>query len=383
MADYPGRAERDLESLHDLEERAIARLREAAQASPGDAHEGPAQTADRNGQPADRILRVPASQLRKLPPADRWFWRGLVPAEAATILSALPKAGKTTLLAHLLRAAGGGGAFVGAAVRPARVVYVTEESETLWADRRDRLGLRDHCEFVLRPFRIKPRVSEWRSFLRDLEASVRTFPAEVVILDTLAKLWPVVNENDASEVTDALMPLLELAYGLRVTLLLVHHLRKGDGLESTATRGSGGITAAVDSILELRRYRPADRKDRRRVLNCDARFDDRLDELVIRLAEDGRSYEAQGDREETGSADLAETLRMVLTAGPPGHTLAEVREAWPADEGRAPGPRALQAALERAAAQGWAGRDGEGRHGAPYRYYAAEEGAIRSQEEGP
>src|SRR5262249_14302322 len=156
----------------------------------------------RNGQPADRILRVPASQLRKLPPADRWFWRGLVPAEAATILSALPKAGKTTLLAHLLRAAGGGGALVGASLRPARVVYVTEESESLWADRRDRLGLEDHCEFVLRPFRFKPRVAEWRSFLRDLEASVRSYPADVLILDTLAKLWPVVNENDASEVTD-------------------------------------------------------------------------------------------------------------------------------------------------------------------------------------
>jgi hypothetical protein len=334
------------------------------------------------------LLRVPASQLRKLSDAERWLWRGLIPSEMATIFSALPKAGKTTLLAHLLRAMEAGGDFCGQEVRPGRVVYVTEESETLWANRRDQLGLKDHCEFVLRPFRAKPTRAEWQDFLKRLEGSLTARPVELVVIDTLAKLWPVQQENDASEVTAALMPLLELAYGLKVALLLVHHLRKSDGQESTATRGSGGITASVDSILELRRYRPGDRKDRRRVICCDSRFEDRLDEAVLQLADDGLSYLVHGDRHDTARGELEADIPWALPGEPPGWTAEEIRQAWPSDQGAAqglPGPpgchqketgapsvRTLRNALQHGADTGLWGRTGTGTRGDPYRYFQAQ-----------
>ena len=318
--------------------------------------------------PPAPLRRVPASQLRRLRDTEKWLWRGLVPAEMVTIFSALPKAGKTTLLAHLLRAVEDGGGFCGQDAAPARVVYVTEESESLWAERRDRLGLKDHCEFILRPFRAKPTVTQWLEFLKLLTDSLAERPAELVVVDTLAKLWPVRNENDASEVTEALMPLLEVAYGLRTTLLLVHHLRKSEGLESTATRGSGGITASVDSIIELRRFNAKDRKDRRRVLSCDARFDDRVDEMVVELALDGCSYRAHGDRHDTVRGEIVEVLKGCLPAEPPGWTREEVEIAWPADE--CPSSRSLLSALNHGAELGLWQRSGEGKKGNPYRFWS-------------
>lgn len=326
-----------------------------------------------SGNTTGKVVRVPASQLRRLAAAEKWLWKGLLPAEMVTIFSALPKAGKTTLLTHLLRAVESEGQFCGQPVRASRVVYVTEESETIWAERRDKLGLKDHCEFVLRPFRSKPSAADWTCFLADLTASLTERPAELVVIDTLAKLWPVKNENDASEVTEALMPLLEIAYGLHSTLALVHHLRKTDGLESTATRGSGGITAAVDCILELRRYKPGDRNDRRRVLHCDSRFDDRLDEVVVALADDGSAYAAHGDRCEAACADCARIIMDVLSASeaphaPPGMTWQQIAATgW--EEGPTPTKKVILDALRYGNESGWWQREGDGVKGSPFTFW--------------
>jgi hypothetical protein len=326
------------------------------------------------------IRRIPMSQLRSLPAAEKWLLRGLIPAEQVTILSALPKAGKTTFLAHLLHALETGGKFCGLDVRKGKVVCITEESEPVWADRRDKLTLTDNAEIVLRPFRTKPRMSDWLAFLQGLEESLRADRADVLVIDTLSKVWPVQNENDASEVTAALMPLLEIAYRLRVTLLLVHHLRKSEGMEGTQTRGSGGITAAVDSILELRRFNASNRQDRRRALSCDARFDDRVDELVIELSDDGTAYHARGDRVDARNNELAPVIAELLPDHPPGMTWEEVKEAWP--EERVPGRDALQTALRFGHDSGVWSREGDGGKGSPFRYWKPGDEKPASHSEG-
>ena len=319
----------------------------------------------RREQAALEIVRKKMSELRRLPDAEKWLWRGLIPAEAVTILSALPKAGKTTLISHLLKACGEGGQFCGQEVRKAKAVVVTEESETIWAERRDNIGLHDHIEVVLRPFRTKPTFAAWDTFLGLLGASLKYHPADLLIIDTLAKLWPVENENDASEVTGALMPLLEIAYTNRCTLLLIHHLRKSDGMEATATRGSGGITAAVDCILELRRFKPGDRKDCRRVIQCDARFDDRVDELVVELACGG--YLVHGDRQESTAKDIIATIRGVLQPHPPGMTTEEIKNNWPEEE--KPQRQRLLDALRQGTDQGQWQREGAGTSRSPFTYF--------------
>jgi hypothetical protein len=198
----------------------------------------------------DRLFRW-SSELRRLPPNDKWLWHGILSRGGVTLLSALWKAGKTTLLSHALKAFAAGGTVCGLEVKPARVLYVTEEDENTWAERRDELGLGDHVGWMCRPFKGRPSPLQWLEFLGKVSEQFRDHGFDVLAIDTLAKLWPVRDENDASQVDEALMPL----WGVdpRAAVLLSHHLRKGDGAEATGSRGSGALTAFVETIVELRR----------------------------------------------------------------------------------------------------------------------------------
>ena len=270
-----------------------------------------------------------SSELRALDATDKWVWEGYLSRGGITLFSALWKAGKTTLLAHLLKAFESEGKFCGLPVKPCKVLYVTEEDQGTWAERRDSIKLGDHVGFVCRPFLGRPNAGQWKEFIGSLKKDVEDYGFNVVVIDTLAKLWPVKDENAASQVDEALIPFWELS-GTGVAILLVHHVRKGDGQEATASRGSGALTAFVETIVELRRFNAGDRKDHRRVLTAHGRYSQTPDELVVDLTE--RGYEAQGDRETCNMAAIRDVLLEILPKCEPGLTYKEIVAAWPEDE---------------------------------------------------
>ncbi len=292
-----------------------------------------------------------------------WLWNGYLTRGGVTLMSALWKAGKTTLLAHLLRSLETGGNFCGRAIDPGHVLMVTEESENRWAERVAALDLRDHISFIIRPFNAKPDWPSWELFLAFLKAKVEEHPVDLIVFDPLVNLWPVRDENDASQVQAALMPLHKIAE--RPALLLIHHNRKGDGQEATATRGSGALPGFVDIIMEMRRYDPANRKDRKRVLTGYGRYDETPEELVIELTEQG--YEAQGDRRAASCRDLTAVLLEVLPTSSPGLTKEEIVEEWPGDS--SPKAQRLTDALNSGAEMGKWQRDGKGYKGNPFRFW--------------
>jgi hypothetical protein len=312
---------------------------------------------------------VRCSELRRADGGRRWLWEGYLSPGAITLLSALWKSGKTTLLAHLVRALGCDERFCGLEVSAARVLYVTEEAEGLWAERRDALGLGDHVHFQVRPFVAKPNSAGWLDFIAHLQSVLTTEPADLITFDTLSNLWPVRDENDAAQVQAALMPLHQLTE--RAALLLVHHLRKGDGQEATGSRGSGALSAFVDVIMELRRYNAADRHDRRRVLTAYSRWNGTPDELVIELRAGGEGsaheYVAHGDRQQVTSRELRTILVRLLPNEPPGMTAEQVREQWP--DQPAPGNQKFLDELRRGTDAGEWFRMGEGRRGSPFTYW--------------
>jgi hypothetical protein len=268
---------------------------------------------------------IPASKL-KAAEKSLWLWKGFINRGGITLLSALWKSGKTTLLASMLKALETGGTFCDHDIEPSKALFVTEESETRWADRRDRLGLKDHIEFLIRPFTGKPRWDDWKAFLDYAVHLTKQGSYDLVVFDPLVNLWPVKDENDASQVTAALMPLHQVAD--KTSILLVHHTRKGDGQEATASRGSGALTAFVDTIIELRRYAPEDAKDRRRVLTGFGRDDDTLQEIVVELGEEGE-YRTQGTRKDSKESQLTDAIDKIMPVGPPGITFNEIKEKIP------------------------------------------------------
>jgi RecA-family ATPase len=199
---------------------------------------------------------------------------------------------------------GQGGALCGLRVRPAKVLVVSEEDQSLWVRRRDRLGIGSHVHVMVRPL---PRTNDharWQRFLRHLAAEVKRHGIGLVVFDCLSNVWPVADENDAALVAAALDPVRRLLVGeTGAAVLLVHHARKADGSEGVSARGSGALAAFVDTLVELRRHDPRSYSDRRRVLSGLGRYEETPAEIVMELSADGKEYVRVGSKAESIVSD--------------------------------------------------------------------------------
>ena len=285
-------------------------------------------------QPADLARRWPspvaittiAAEVEADPNPTGWLWDGYLPRNGIVILSALPTCGKTTLLTHLLAALSTGGTFLGRSILPGRAVVLSEEDKAVWAERQKRHNLSDEIAVMIRPFVGRPSHDDWVSFLGSLTADLEADSRDLVIIDTLADLWPVRDENHATDVTDCLKPLRQLAQNGR-TVLCIHHVRKSGGDHGTASRGSGAIAGFFDVMMELG-YPTGDPDNRRRRLLAKGRMDGIPDETLIEMAKDGQSYHVvdqrtvatdsvkrREDNEDDRRTKLRECLLTILPEG--------------------------------------------------------------------
>jgi hypothetical protein len=111
--------------------------------------------------------------------------------------------------------------------------------------------------------------------------------------------------------------------------MIVHHTRKSDGKEFTAGRGSGGLPAFAETIVELRRFNADDRKDRRRKLTGGGRYPETKQEWVIELNDTGNYVgigEDDPDGPAVGGGDWKEIAAgMIGAAGPSGMTVDDIQ----------------------------------------------------------
>ena len=312
-----------------------------------------------------RIEFLPASALGSGDSIE-WLWHGWIARRYVTLLVGLWKAGKSTLLAHLLHATAHGGDVAGE-IDPCRVLVISEEGAGLWARRRDDVDIEDNVSFAIRPFKGRPSRHAWEAFIDQIASNVEAGRFDVVVVDTLSTVTPCADENDSSKMMAALTPLHRITEA-GAALVLIHHPRKGDAGEGQASRGSGALPGFVDLIIELRRFDAQQADDRRRVLKGLGRFDETPSEVVIELTETG--YRTVGSRAQATRAERQETIESILTAEPA--TSEEIRERWPDDGSPQPGKRAIQTDLANGfEARRWQ-RVGAGVKGDPHRYYCSE-----------
>jgi AAA domain len=336
---------------------------DAAFAGKPDSHSLRPPKGERKGNEyRDQISIVSIADLGPSEPPD-WIWPGYIARGSITLLVGLWKAGKTTLLSHLLRDISRGGGLVGDRMDTPTLV-LSEEPPGLWARRREDLGLPPSVHFLQSESFAKPQPYEWRILVEYITEKVTERGYGLVVIDTLASSWPVMNENDASEMMEALVPLRKIA-ATGAGLLLIHHPRKGDGSQGTAARGSGALPGFVEVILELRRYAPDDNADRRRVLTALSRFEETQAEQVIELTDDG--YKGIGDRSDAAHEDFDEVIRDTLPIGGWGITFEELLKDWPTD--KRPGKSKLRGLLNAGANRGEWCRRGMGNKGDPHRFH--------------
>ena len=109
----------------------------------------------------DRFPVLTRQQLKRPDLAPwRWLWHGYLASRRLTLLTSQWKSGKTTLAAILLARMKAGGQLAGLPVAPAKIVIVTEEDESDWDDRCNRLDLDSHVMWITRPFVGQPTQSD-------------------------------------------------------------------------------------------------------------------------------------------------------------------------------------------------------------------------------
>ncbi|NNF44241.1 MAG: AAA family ATPase [Phycisphaerales bacterium] len=306
---------------------------------------------------------IPASALGSGEAID-FIWDGYVARGFITLMVGFWKAGKTTLLAHLLHATAGGGV-VGGEVQAVKVLVIAEEGAGLWARRRDEIGIDDNVQFIIRPFKGRPQRTEWEGSVLEIANWVHDGQYDLVVIDTWQSVSPSPDENDSAKMMAALTPLHHITEA-GAGVLLLHHPRKGDGTEGTASRGSGALPGFVDVIVELRRYDAKQHDDTRRVLTGLSRFDETPDEVVLDLREDG--YHVVGSKADAMREDRVVVYDEILSGADSPMTADEVREQWPVTGIPKPGKRTVGGDLKAGSTTGSWDRRGEGKKGDPYRY---------------
>jgi hypothetical protein len=362
----------------------------AVNAEPDTAHDGPTPAVQGGPGPARPVpaplapghVGAPAAGFTVLDPAlirwggdgsrpggatVTWLWDGYLAAGNLTLLTSQAKAGKTTLLAHLLGRVGSGGLVAGRHVRAGKAVVLSEETEQEWDPRRRQLGIGASVCCICRPLRGKPTPEQWRGLIADLRRLWTAQPFDLVVIDTLSSFLPAQCENNADRLLEALAALRELS-DLGLSVWLVHHPAKGHTPDGQAARGTGAFAGHADVVIEMKHYTRASDQDRRRRLFAYSRYPATPRQLVIELSADGTDYLAQGDLGEAEFLEAWPALCGVLEQAADRVTRGQVLAQWP--EALVPPDRRILARwLEEAVARGLVSRRGLGRKADPFRYW--------------
>jgi hypothetical protein len=178
-----------------------------------------------------------------------WIWPGFISRGSVTMLTSMWKAGKTTLLAHLLARRAVAQPFLGLPVAPGKTVVISEEPRPLWADRCRQFNFGGNLCLFTQPFGHLPSAAEWRGLIERVGQLHTEQGVDLLVVDSLTHFLRA--ENAAAGILELLMPVRALTAQGMGALLLHHPSKKAPGL-GLAGRGHGALHAEVDISIEMR-----------------------------------------------------------------------------------------------------------------------------------
>lgn len=255
-----------------------------------------------------------------------WVVEGLLAKNYMTLFAAREKMGKTTLIKGLLKSVARGEQFIGQNTKKVNTLVITEENAGHWMRRMEDMDLID-CEniwFIPQPFNSRQKIGAWEKFInKDISGYCNDLSIDLLILDTISPIWPVNDENNASEVQTALLPLVSIAK-LGVAVMAVHHFSKAGG-----ARGSTVISAVPDVLIDFMKPQ-GDEETRRRVLKCRSRFEESPEQLLVDYV--NGQYVLLGTPQDVAKKERTEKVASVLQDFPNGATINEIITAWSEDK---------------------------------------------------
>lgn len=292
-----------------------------------------------------------------------WLCRGFVATQAITEIDGKVKAaGKTTFALHLVAAILHGEPFMGYATSPCKTVYLTEQQPAPFREALERAGLLQTGPDLRIVFRREVGHLAWPDLIAALVADATHDGYMLLVIDTLAKLAGIRDENDAAAAAAAMVPLQDAAHD-GMAVVVCRHERKGGGSVGESARGSSAFSGDVDVIVQLRRPE-GNQPSNRRVIETLSRYTETPEKVVVELVDEG--YVLLGEAEAVAIADALRIVSALLGGEfgrlETGVTVDELVEA----SGLA--RTTVQRAIRELRKRGEVAESGRGIRGNPYRY---------------
>jgi hypothetical protein len=302
-----------------------------------------------------------------------WALPRVIGRKVITLVSAPPGAGKGWWLQGFARAMDDASDFYGLPVTAMKLLWCTEEGESVTATAR-RFGIKPGRVQILRRDQVQGW-SDWPELVRAIRKEAWRRKCQIVIFDTVRAWCPQAERTPelANEVMHvARRELTEPG----LAAVFVHHDRKGGGEHGEGVSGTNGLVGAVDILVELKRVQG--RNDARQML-VSRRFGDMDATATLR----GHQYVADRQHSAPEATDqlvstddgptlpshLRRTLTTLKDAGEP-RTIEELL----AVEGGTAAP--LTARLKALEALGLVSHTGKGVKNDPVRWAAVPNGTA-------
>ncbi len=198
---------------------------------------------------AFRLLKI--GELYKDKTEVEWLVAQLLSKGGISLVSADPKAGKSTLVRQLIREVLRGTDFLGRKCKQGKVFYfaIEEQKQVVNASFR-RLGVNDTDELYIHVG--DPLTGNVFADFREVLLEVKP---ELAVIDTLFDFLEVESENNYREVKKELRRLRQVARESGTHILLVHHNSKGQKDDkrrgNRGILGSQAIAGGVDTIMVI------------------------------------------------------------------------------------------------------------------------------------
>lgn len=257
-----------------------------------------------------------------------WIWENAIAKGHTTILSALFKSGKSTLLRCLLRAMANNEEFIGLPTKTSKVLIITEESKNEWIEKRESFELPEDENIWIwsRPYFTKLKYKEWVDFVtKDILNFCLEHEIDMVVFDTVSTFWAVTQENDSMDMEQNLKPFIVLTEKNMAVFLLQQDNKQGGGF-GKSVRGSTALPGFADEIITFSRPQ-GDVKTRRREIDFFGRLYNSEDKLVITFKEDN-TYDPGLEKWRYSKTERLRIVIEILTQADSPLSNKEIRDHW-------------------------------------------------------
>ena len=252
---------------------------------------------ERDGDETTFVPTMSEFLAAEIPPME-WLVDGLLPAAGLAILAAKPKVGKSTTTRSLAVAIARGETFLARRTKQGAVFYGGFEEEPSFAKAHfQTMGVT--AADPIYPF-VRPAPDD---FLERLESWIADIRPALVVLDPLAHVAKVKDENAYMEMQGALKPLAALARAYRTSVLICHHNKKADASDfGDEILGSTAIRANVDTTLHMAR------NGDQRILRSEQRYGTDMPQTVLHLDPVTERIEAGGTVVEAAAGAMEQDI---------------------------------------------------------------------------